>query len=69
MERFIRSSEGGWFRDAKRAENIKAELLKWLDSPEGSKQVSDGEKSIAYRQKQKILQMQRDLLNPPAQKK
>ena len=69
VERFIRGSEGGWFQDTTRKENIKVALKEWLDSPAGLKMVEEGEKSINYRMKQKVVQMQREILNPTAPKK
>ncbi len=63
--RFVRSSEGGWFRDDSRAKNIKEALTEWVNSPEAIKMSQDGIKSQSYRDAQKIQQVSRDLLSPP----
>lgn len=62
--RFIRQSEGGWFRDATRANNIRKELEAWVNTKEAMQMAKDGLESQAYRDKQRMLQIARETLNP-----
>lgn len=63
--RFVRSSEGGWFSDDKRAKNIRKDLEKWVNSPEGIAMATKGAKSESYQDRRKMEQTLRDTLNPP----
>lgn len=64
VRRFLRSSEGGWFFDSARADDVETKLKAWLNSSEGMTMVKRGLESQAFRNAQKVKQLQREYLNP-----
>jgi hypothetical protein len=50
----IRGAEGGWFRDAKRAENVKDKLLEMTKKSVFKQMIKEGEQSTEYRRKQAV---------------
>ena len=50
----IRGAEGGWFRDAKRAENVREKLLEMTKKSVFKQMIKEGEQSTDYRRQQAI---------------
>lgn len=62
--RFVLSSEGGWFRDAKRAENIREKLSDYVNSSQAQEMIKKGEESQRFRDTQRVKELQREYLYP-----
>jgi hypothetical protein len=64
MESLIRGSVGSWYNNENRSDNIESALKEWFQTSNAQKMIANGERSRAFRLKQKMIQTQRELLNP-----